>query len=127
MLNLCRKLEKTEIIGDGSTLLSHPVGHLLLGEIALLNKSLIAESHLDRVQILPLDILHNGHLEHSLIAGIPYICRNHVHTGETAGAETPLATYNLVSVSGFLPDSYRLNQSQCPDGGRQFLQCLLVE
>ena len=127
MLNLCRKLEKAEIIGDGSTLLSYPVGHLLLCEIAFLDQSLIAEGHLNRVQILPLDILHDGHLEHSLLAGIPDIGRNHVHAGQTAGAETPLAAYYLISVSRLLPDRDRLDEAERTDGGRKFLQSLLVE
>ena len=61
MLNLCRKTEKTEIIGHRSAFLPYPVSHLLLRQAAFLDESLIAEIHFNRIEILPLDVLHDSH------------------------------------------------------------------
>ena len=100
---------------------------MLLREITLGEEPLVTESHFDRVEILPLYILHDGHFQHSLVIGITDICRNHVHSSDAASLETAFTADNLVSVRRLFPDGDRLDQSERLDGYGKFLQRILIE
>ena len=127
VLDLCRELQQAEVVGHRRTLLADPCGHLLLGEAAFLDEPLIAQSHFDRVEVLTLDVLHDSHLEHSLVVGVADVCRNHVHSREPACPEAALAADDLVSAVSLSADGDRLDEAQCPDRLRQLLESLLVE
>ena len=127
MLNLCRQLEKTQEVGDRSTFLAHSECHLLLSEIALFYKPLIAHCHFDRVKVLPLDILDDSHFQHSLVVGIAYICGNHIHPRKPAGAKTALTAYDLIFTFRYLTDRNRLYQPESSDGISELIKSFLVE
>ena len=127
VLYLGRKAQQPEIIGHGCPLLSHAVSHLFLRKVAFLYQPLIAHCDLDRVQILSLDVFHDGHFQHSLVIGITDICRNHVHSGDAASLKTAFTADNLISVRRFFPDGDRLDQSERLDGYGKFLQRILIK
>ena len=122
-----RKLQKTKVVCDRCPLLANPDRHLLLGQTALLDQSLIAHRDFDRVEILALDILHDRHLEHSLIVCITDVCRNHVHACKPACPESALSADDLVSAFFLSADRDRLYQAECPDRIGKLVESFLVE
>ena len=97
-----------------------------LRQAAFLHQALVAHRHLDRVQVLALDVLDDGHLKHTLVIGITDIGGNHVHPGLRARAETALTADDLV-LGAFLADGDGLDEPEGADGVRQFLEGFLPE
>ena len=126
VLDLGGKLEEAELVGDRGALLAHAVGHLLLGEAAFLHEALVAEGHFDRIQVLALDVLDDGHLQHALVVGVADVGGNHVHPGHDAGAVAALAADDLV-LGTLLPDGEGLDEPEGADGVRQLLEGFRVE
>ena len=127
VLHLCRQFQQTKVVCDGGPFLADPLGHLLLGQVALVNQPLVAHRHFNRVEVLSLDVFHNRHLQHTLVVCVADVGRNHLHSREPAGPEAPLTADNLVSVRGFLSHRNRLDESESPNGFGQFCKCILIE
>ena len=104
-----------------------PTRHHLLGEVTLVHQSLVAHRHLNRIEILPLDVLHDGHLKHSLIVRGADVGRDDVHSSPLAGLEPALAADDLIASVLEFAHRDRLDETECPDRVGQFLQRLVVE
>ena len=127
VLHLHRQLEQTQGVGHRCALLANAVGHGFLGEMAFLDEALVAEGGFDGIQILPLDILHKGHLQHALVVRFADVCGNHTHAGHTARLETAFAADYLVAVFGDLAHRDGLDEPEGADAGGQFFQGLRIK
>ena len=127
VLYLDGEFQQAQGIGHAGALLPHPVCHGLLGELAFIHKALETEGRLYGVEILTLYVLHEGHLQHSLVVGVAHVGGDHRHTGHTAGLETALTADYLVTAVGYLADRDGLDEPEGTYGSGQFLQSLLVE
>ena len=96
VLDFCRKFEKAQVIGHGSPFLAHSLGHLLLGEVALLYEPLVAHCGLYGVEVFSLDVLNYGHFQHSLLVGLPDVGGDHIHAGKPAGAPAAFSANYLI-------------------------------
>ena len=63
-LDFSRKTQKAQMVGDSGAFLAQALGKALLGESVFVDQLLEAESHLDRVEVLALYVLDEGHLGH---------------------------------------------------------------
>ena len=106
------KLEKAYGVGYRRPFLAYPVGKHILGEAALVDESLIAQRKLNRVEILPLDILHDSHLEHALVICLPNVGGDDGHSGHAAGFITPFSADNLELAIRDAPYADRLDKAQ---------------
>ena len=127
VLHLGGQLQEAELVGNGSTFLAHPVGHLFLRKAAFLHEALITHGHLDGIQILPLDVLHYGHLQHTLLRCVPDIGRNHVHAGLDGRPVSAFTADNLILPVSFPAHRNGLDKAEGADGFGQFLQGFVVE
>ena len=62
-LDAGRQLEQAQDVGDGGPALAHPGRHLLVGEAELLDELLVGGGLLQHVEVLPVEVLHQGLLE----------------------------------------------------------------
>ena len=67
-LHLCRQLQESEIVGNGSTAFAHTLGNFFLGHSLVFQKMFVCKCNLYGVEVLALDILHERHLHHVFIA-----------------------------------------------------------
>ena len=73
-LHLVGECEQTHVVRYRGAFLSHLVGHLLLRQAALVDQALHAERYLYGVEVLPLDVLHEGHGMEVLVVGLAHVC-----------------------------------------------------
>ena len=126
VLDFGGEFEEPELVRHGGALLSHAVRHLLLRQAAFLHQALVAHRHLDRIQVLALDVLDDGHLQHALVVRVADVGGNHVHPGLRARAETAFTADDLV-LGPLLADRDGLNEPEGTDGFREFLEGFLPE
>jgi hypothetical protein len=81
---------------------------------------------LDGIEVLPLDVLDNGHLDHVGIRDLLHHDRHGGEAGQPRGAQTPFPGHQFVSVFVFAHHQ-RLNHALGADGIRQFLELFLLE
>ena len=127
VLDLGGETQQAEIVGHGSALLADALRHLLLRQAALVDQALVTEGGLDRVEVLPLHVLHDRHLQHTLVVGVPHVGGNHIHSRHPAGPVTAFAADDLVAAACGLSDRDRLDQAQRADGIGQLFQGVRIE
>ena len=69
LLRASRELEKAEGVGNGRPALAHARGHLLVGETELVDELLIGRSLFERVEVDPVQVLHESLLEAGHVVG----------------------------------------------------------
>ena len=79
-LYLCGQLQKAKVVGDGSAALAYPLGDLLLSHAGILNQMLVCKGNLYSIQVLALDVLHEGHLHDVLVVDGTDVCRDSFQT-----------------------------------------------
>ena len=103
------------------------MGHRFLRQVAFVDQALETECRLDGVEVFPLDVLHDGHFEHSGIVGLADIGGYTVQAGGKGGPVTALTADNLIFVGFDLPERQRLDDTETADGGSQFFEGFGVE
>ena len=126
-LHARRQLEEPERVGDRRPALPHLLGHLLLRQADLLHEALVAERHLDRVEVLALDVLDDGHLEHGLRVRLADVARDAREPGAAGRPEPALARDQLVAAVPERPDRERLDDPELADRGGKLVERPLVE
>ena len=121
-LGLGWQVQQAQVVGDSGAVLPYPLAQLLVGEAALLNKGVVREGNLHRVEVLALYVLHQRHLHHLAIGGHTDISGYLFQASHLRGTETPLAGNQLVFPVGHLADGDRGDDPLLADGLRQFLQ-----
>ena len=116
-----------EVVGDGRPLLAHAQGHGFLGEIAFVDQALEAEGGLDGVEVLALDVFHDGHFQHGGVVSLADVGRHFRQPGRLRGPVAAFAADDLVAGGSGLPQGERLDDAQRPDRSGEFLQRFRVE
>ena len=99
---------------------------LLLGQAEFLDQPAETFSLFDRVQILPLEVLHQGGGHRLLVRHIAHQHRQFVQAGLLGGAPAPLAgdDLELPGLAGMRAGQERLQNAAGTDGFRQLIQRL---
>ena len=119
--------EEAQGVGDGRALLAHAQGHGLLGEAALVDQPLETQGSLDGVEVLALDVFHDGQLEHGHVVGLADVGRDLGQAGHAGGAVAPFAADDLVAGRSGLPQRERLDDAQGADRVGEFGQRFGIE
>jgi hypothetical protein len=100
-----------------------------VGGAEVLQELLVRGGLLQRVELLAVEVLHEGVTEHVVVAGIADDGRDDVQPGDLGGAQAALAHDELVVVLrvGDLAYDDRLEESHDADRLGQFLQSVLRE
>ena len=106
--------------------LPHPVGHLLLGQPQVLAQLPIGCGLLDGIQLLPLDVLHQGELEQAVIGDLLDHHGDHGESSLPGGPPAPLARDDLELVA-HLAHHDGLDHAVLLQAFGQFSQRRLVE
>ena len=126
-LHLVGQLEQPHVVRDGRAFLAHLFREGVLRQVALVDQALHSERDLYGVEILALDILHEGHGVQVLVVHLADIGREARQVG--ALRRTPAAFAaddDIFPVAGFL-DRDGLDDPQLADRVGQFVERLLVE
>ena len=120
------KVEQPQQVGDMAPRLVDDPGKLFLGMGKLVDEALIGLRFLDRVEILPLDILDQRNFERLLVGEVADDRRNFVEPRPLRRPPTPLAGDDLETVTVGTNDD-RLDDAARPDrfgklGKRLFLE-----
>ena len=125
-LDCRRKLEQTQEVGDGGSTPTDPLRHLLLGVGEVLDQLLVGRRLFERVQILPMEVLHQRLLEGGDVIGGSHHHRDRSKAGSLGRPQTTLPGDQLVAVVE-LAHQDRLEDAQLLDAVREPLERLLVE
>src|SRR5690606_10729886 len=63
------QFQQPKVIGDRGTFFSYPVAQFFLGDLDLIDQALIGQGDLYGIQILSLDVFHQGHFQGLLVVG----------------------------------------------------------
>jgi hypothetical protein len=119
-------LQQPQRVGDGDPALAHPPGHLLVGQPELLNQLPVGRRLLQRVQVLPLQVLHQGQFQHLLGGQVLNDDRHRRQAGQFRRPPAPLPCHQLVTVP--LPDDDEgLKDAVVLDGEGQFHQFVVPD
>ena len=91
ILNVRMELENPEEVGDRGAIFSDLHRSFFLGEIEILDELAVAESFLDRVEILALEILDEGEFENFAIIGFADEDGKFGEAGDLGGAPAAFA------------------------------------
>src|SRR5690606_26742495 len=119
--------EEPERVRHRRPVLPYLVGHLLLRQPDLLDEPLVAEGDLDGVEVLALDVLDDGHLEHRLGVGLADEGGDLAEAGAAGGAEAALARDQLEPPVAEGAHRQRLDDAELADGRGELVECLLAE
>ena len=119
-LDLGWKLQQAQVVRDGRAVLADFLAQCFLRQVHFIQQPLKADRHLDGIEFLALDVLHQRHLQHALVVGDADICRDHFKAGHLRSPETALAADELVAVVTQLADRHRLDDAQLLDALGQF-------
>ncbi|GIU90254.1 MAG: hypothetical protein KatS3mg010_1353 [Acidimicrobiia bacterium] len=121
-----RELEQPEHVGDRRPGLADPLGHLVVREVEVLDQLLVGRRLLQRVQLLALDVLDDGLLQHRGVVGVPDDGGDRLEADPAGGPPATLAGDELEGVA-LLPDEHRLEDAHLPDRLGEGREALLVE
>ena len=125
--DLAAQLEQPQGVGDGGAALPHAERHHLLGEAVVLHKGLISPGLLQRIQVLPLQVFHQGQLLGLPVVGLHHPDGDVGESRQAAGPPAPLPGDDLIEPGVQPPDGDGLEQAVLGDGFRQLLQGRLVK
>ena len=79
VLDLVRQLTQPQEIGHCRSAFAHPGSRLVLGQVELSNQPVIGISFFNGVEILPLDVFHQGYFQQFVV---PYLFDDHRNLGQ---------------------------------------------
>jgi hypothetical protein len=62
-LDFCGELQEAEQVGDSGSVLTHPLGDVVLGELEFVLEAAIGHGFFNAVEIPPLDVFNEGHFQ----------------------------------------------------------------
>ena len=125
-LYLSRKIEQSQQVGDMGPGLVDELAELLLGMAIVVDQALVGLRLLDRVEVLPLDILDQSDFECLVVAELADDRRYVVQPRPLGRAPAPFAGDDLEAVA-MRADDDRLDHAARLDGGGELGQSLLGE
>ena len=127
VLNGLGQREQPQRIGNGGAGTAHPCGDLLLGQRKLLHQTAVAPRLLHGVEVFPLQILNEGHLEHPLVLQLLELNRQLGQPGQPGRAPAPLPGQQLIPAVSHITHQQGLQHAVAGDGVGKLLQLLLVK
>ena len=121
------QFEEAQVVGDGSTVLTHSLAQIVLRNAEFVEKSLVGQRDFHRVKVGTLNVFHQRQLQHALVLHLLDVRGDGREAGKLRGTPTTLACHNLVAVGTRLSQRHRLNDAVGTDGFSQFAQRVLVE
>ena len=112
------EIEEAKGVGDRGTRLADAIGDLLLGQAELVDQLAVGEGLVDRIEVGPLDVLHERDLELVAVRQLADQRRDPVETGQAGGADATLPGDQLVAVER-LGDEHRLEHAVLADARRE--------
>src|SRR5215831_6313970 len=100
---------------------------LLVRRLEVIEQLLIGRGFLQRIQLLPVEVLHQRVPQHLIVGRLPDDRGNQRQPRHLTRAPTPLAHHELIPVGADLPHDYRLKQPDRLDRSRQFGESFLVD
>src|SRR5487761_2173422 len=104
-LDLLRQLQEADRVGDGSPVLPCSAANLFMGETKFAAEPLIGVSRFNGIQVLTLDILNEGELQHLWLGNILDNNRDLGDAGHLGGPPASFPGHNLVGAI-VLADNY---------------------
>ena len=126
LLQFGRQLQERHEVGDGRPAQTEPRGQLLVGHLVVGQVLLEPLRLLDRVEVGPLNVLHQGRLEALLIVEVHDGDRDRGHADGLGGPQPSLAGDQLIAIPD-LPDEQRLQDAVVADALAQRRQVVVVE
>ena len=102
-----------------------PFGQRVLGQATLVDQPLQAQGDLYGVEVLPLDVLDDGHFEQRLVVRFTDVGGDHGESGLLRGSPTPFSADEGVGAVSLFLDGDRLYDPEGTDGFGQLLEGLL--
>lgn len=126
-LHLVGQFQEAHVVRDGRTFLADLFGERVLREVALLDQTLHAQRDFDCVEVLPLDILHEGHGVQVFVVHLADIGRKALQVGALRRPPAAFAADDdIFAVARFL-DRNGLDDAQLADRVGQLVEGLFVE
>ncbi len=122
-----RQLEEAQRVGHRRARPAHLLGHRLLGELEVLHQLLVGGGFLQRVEVLAVQVLHQGLLQRQHVVHRAHHHRDGRQPGPLGRPPPPLAGDQLVALVPDLSHEDRLQDAQLGDRRGQGGQRLLVE
>ena len=122
-----RELQQPQRVRDRRPALADTGRDLVVGEREILDQLLIRGGFLERVQLLALDVLDDGVLQHRGVVGDPHHGRDRLEPDPPRRAPAALAGDQLVAAALRGPDEHGLEDADLADRVGQRGQRLLVE
>ena len=126
LLNLLIQLQKTHGVGDGCPALGYPLRHFVLLQVESFQKLFVCHSFLNRIQVLPLNILDQADLYDLLLGILFHDDRHFFHSRHLRGPPSSLPGDDLIVVLS-LPYKDGLDHAKLLDRIRQFQEGILLE
>jgi hypothetical protein len=120
------KPEKPQGVGDRRPIPPKPSRDFFLCETKLVNEALVRLSGFERIQVLSLEILHQGHLQGLGIGRVFDDGRDVGQAGEPGRPDATLAGDDL-ETAGNAPNHHRRQDPVFPDRGRKLLERFRIE
>ena len=109
----------------GAVLADTP-GHLFLCKPQSFNQFQICPAFLDRIQLLPLNVLDKSKLQEFVVGYVPDDCRYPTQLGSLRGPPSALTRHDLVSIAGASYNN-RLYNAILADGPCEFVQLRIIK
>ena len=118
-LDLVGQFEQAQKIGDRRALLTHLFGERVLRKPTLVDEPLHSQRDFDRVEVLPLDVLHQRHCVQVLVVHLADVGGQRGHVGALCGAPAAFAADDDVlprrpaasTVMGWMTPSVRIESA----------------
>ena len=127
VLHVRRQLEQAQGIGDMRPGPAEPTGQLLVGGPEVIEKLLVSRGLLERVELLPVQVLQQRVAEHVVVLRAADDRRDVREPGLLARPPAPFAHDDLEVPRHDRPDDYGLEQADDPNRLGEFFQRLGVE
>ena len=122
-----RKFKQPEVIGYGRAFFAYSFAERVLRQVTLVDQPLKAQRDFDRIEVLPLNVLDDGHREHGFLVRLADIGRHRSQSGQLRGAPAALSADDRISSVRFLTHGDRLNDAERADRLGQLVQSLFAE
>src|SRR5215831_8059011 len=122
-----RQVQEPDGVGDVRPGPSDLVGELVVGGAEVVEELLIGGRFFERVELLPVQVLHQRFAEQVIVSGAAHDDRDVLQARALARPPTPLAHDQLKAPRHELAHHHRLEQADLLDRGRELVQRVLVE
>src|SRR5215831_11912331 len=122
-----RQVQEPDGVGDVRPGPSDLVGELVVGGAEVIEQLLVGGRLVERVELLPVQVLHQRFAEHLIVSGAAHDDRDVLQARTLARPPAPFAHDQLIAPRHDLADHHRLQQPDLLDRGCQLVQVVLIK